>query len=310
MIHGRVLITGGSGFLGRGILRAAKRDKWNAEFTILSRDEYKQDLLRRKYKDVRCILGDVTDYDRLASAMWNIDVVIHAAAIKYIPEAEFNVDECIKVNVDGSRNVLKAASNAGVSQVVCISTDKAASPINVYGMTKALMERLAGEYARLNTHSTFTCVRYGNVVGSTGSVIPLFERQLAENGRITITDPDMTRFWISIDRAVELINIATDVHSGFTVIPKASSMQLMQLAHCIAGDAPIEVLGQRPGEKRHEMLINAEESVRAMSCGSYYQIAPIGTHPLGESFQSISSFPQHWVSEEEMSKLIQDAKCV
>jgi len=162
-MHGRILITGGSGFLGRGILHIAKRDNWNADFTCLSRDEHKQDLLKRRYPGVRRILGDVTDPERLRSAFQHQDTIIHAAAVKYIPEAEFNVDETIKINMVGSKNVLEAASHANAN-VICISTDKAASPVNVYGMTKALMERLCGEFARLHDAGPrFTCVRYGTL---------------------------------------------------------------------------------------------------------------------------------------------------
>lgn len=311
MITGRVLITGGAGFLGRGILRKAKRENWNAEFVVLSRDEYKQDLLHRKYPQVKCVLGDVTDYDKLQMVTRGIDVIIHAAAIKYIPEAEQNVLECIRVNVDGSRNVLKAAVANGTFKVICISTDKAAAPVNVYGMTKALMERIYGEYARIYPN-VYTGVRYGNVVGSTGSVIPLFQRQLAENGKITITDPYMTRFWIPVDRAVELIEIASDVQSGNTVIPKASAMGLKDLAMCLVeGDeSKIVILGERPGEKRHEVMISNEESVRAMNCGSYWQLTPMGTQPIGESFTVVSHTPQYPVNEDTMREWIADSLCV
>lgn len=310
-MHGRILITGGSGYLARGILSIARHQKWNAEFTILSRDEYKQELIKQRFPQVRCVLGDVTDPSRLRSAFQHQDLIIHTAAVKFIPEAEFNVDEAIRVNVGGSRNVLEAACSVGAN-VVCISTDKASAPLNVYGMTKALMERLCGEYARLCSSLRFTCVRYGNVVGSTGSVIPLFERQLAELGHITITDPHMTRFWISIDQAVDLIGVATEVESGNTVIPKASSMDLMSLAMVITnGDTEkIKVLGIRPGEKRHELLINNEESTRALNCGSFYQLIPAYHKAVSEPFIITSNTPDHLLTENEMRDMITRSKCV
>lgn len=310
-MRGRILITGGSGYLARGILSIAKREQWNAEFTILSRDEYKQELIKRKFPQVRCILGDVTDLDRLRSAFQHQDLIIHAAAVKFIPEAEFNVDEAIRVNVGGSKCVLEAALRAEAN-IVCISTDKASAPLNVYGMTKALMERLCGEYARLYTGLRFTCVRYGNVVGSTGSVIPMFERQLEEQGYITITDPYMTRFWISIDQAVELIGLATQVQSGNTVIPKAAAMDLMALAMVITNGNKdkIKTLGIRPGEKRHEQLINSEESTRAINCGTYYQLVPAYCKPTSDPFIVTSNTPEHIITESDMRDMIKASRCI
>jgi UDP-N-acetylglucosamine 4,6-dehydratase/5-epimerase len=177
----RILVTGGTGFLGRGILRHAIRKAWDAEMIVYSRDEYKQDLCREKYPDATYILGDVRDYERLMMATRNVDVIIHTAAIKFIPEAEFNVDECIAVNVEGTRNVLRAAYHNSVGHTIGISTDKACLPINTYGMTKALCERLFGEFS----HQMFcTMARYGNVIGSTGSVIPRFQATLKAGGSV------------------------------------------------------------------------------------------------------------------------------
>lgn len=276
----RVLITGGSGYLGRGIMRY-----WpNNAFTVLSRDEFKQDLAKQKQpkgSQTRWVLGDVLDYDRLYYAMRanDIELVIHAAAIKYIPEAEKNVDEAVRVNVDGSRNVIKAAIATNVKRVVGISTDKAVQPVNVYGMTKALMERLFIE-ANLYGDTVFTLTRYGNVVGSTGSVIPLFQRQAAAMGAITITDPKMTRYWQSVEESVELIKLAATAQAGDIIVPDGRAMDLQQLAATIGGPAClVDVIGARPGEKQHETLIGKHEAHRTIKQwgnynNNYYVVKP------------------------------------
>lgn len=278
----RILITGGSGYLGRGIMRY-----WPDNiYTVLSRDEHKQDLARQKQHPnhmTRWVLGDVLDYDRLAYTMQahEIELVIHAAAVKYIPEAEKNVDEAVKVNVQGSRNVIKAALAANAKRVVGISTDKAVQPVNVYGMTKALMERLfieANEYVVGQT--VFTLTRYGNVVGSTGSVIPLFQRQAANGGHITITDPTMTRYWQSVQESVDLIKLAVKAQAGDIIVPDGRAMGLQQLAAAIGGpDCTIDVIGVRPGEKQHETLIGRHEGYRTMKMWdggfNHYVVVPL-----------------------------------
>lgn len=296
-----ILLTGGSGFLGRGYMRHSSYNE--NQFIVYSRDEYKQDLCKRRFPTAQYFIGDITDPMRLAHIMEGVDVVIHMAAMKYIPEAEFNVEECIRINVLGSKNVLEAAHQAGVRRVVCISTDKAASPINVYGMTKALMERMCGEYARFS-NTIYTCVRYGNVVGSTGSVIPAFQRQLEEQRKLQITDPNMTRFWISIEEAVKLIELALHVQTGQIVIPKARAMALSELAEVIANGAPVEATGLRPGERRHELLINQEESVRAIDCMDHYVLNPVGSQPTHDPFIITSQTPHHFVTPDEMKRMI------
>lgn len=308
----KVFITGGSGFLGRGLLMRAKELDW--EVTVYSRDEYKQDLCKRRFSSgVNYVLGDVTNYDRLLCAMKGHDVVIHTAAIKYIPEAEVNVSECIHVNIEGSRNVLRAAEALGVSQCVCISTDKATIPVNVYGMTKAIVERLVGEFSHhVGTDTKFTACRYGNVVGSTGSVIPLFQRQMQENKRVTITDPDMTRYWIGINEAVDLVLACMDwANNGSVVIPQPASMRLLDLAVLIAGsESNIDVIGVRPGEKRHEQLLHQQESVRAKLVGTYYELLRSGEKAVSEPFMLSSSAPKVWLSQSRMRELIQESALV
>lgn len=310
MLTGKVFITGGSGFLGRGIMRRALSENWPCDFTVYSRDEYKQDLCRRKFPNAHYILGDTRDRDNLGSALVGHDIVIHAAALKYIPEAEINVGECIGTNVLGTMSLISACKEAGVNKVVGISTDKAVQPVNVYGMTKALQERLFAEAADRSNHIKFTSCRYGNVVGSTGSVIPMFMYQKEKFGRLQVTDPDMTRFWISVDEAIDLIVFALgdDRFNGSISIPKPKAMTLMGVATAVAGLTTIDVVGPRPGEKTHESLLAPHESLRVISYEKYYELLP-SPHKtnLTPLFELVSSSPHAWMTVEEMRELIVDA---
>lgn len=310
MLTGNVLVTGGTGFLGRGILRRAEREGWPAQITVLSRDETKQDECRKRYPNVEYVLGDICDDEMVERVMRSKDTVIHTAAMKYVPDAEFNVQECIRVNVEGLQTVLHWADWCDVPHVVFVSTDKAVQPINVYGMTKALGERLVCEQARWS-HGSFNFTRYGNVLGSTGSVIPMFKKQLACNGEVTLTDPQMTRFWLTIDEAVDLVLEALAQSSGVGVIPKARAMKMGDLARAIAGDH-VKVIGVRPGEKPHEDLIHLQESVRVQDIGShlYYYLEPVGTPPNHAPFEYRSDHPYEWLSCEDLMAAIADAETV
>lgn len=323
MLKGNVLITGGSGFLGRAILRRAVRENWPAKFTVYSRDETKQWELKHKYPDVKCVLGDVArDIDRLIAVCHGHDVIVHAAAVKYIPEAEHNVNETIDVNIEGSRNIAIAARVAGVSTVVGVSTDKACGPLNVYGMTKGIMERLFSESNRMGS-TNFITVRYGNVVGSTGSVIPLFKRQMEEDGVIKVTASGMTRFWLGVDEAVELVEESAalaDTYPGYTVISQCPAMSIYDLAQTVwkmnREDAPVlAITGIRPGEKMHENLLNEQEAPRCEYSpdGKLLMlkpaIAPMFNPPLVTEAYS-SSQPLKWLEREEMACLIRDAENV
>lgn len=259
MFYGKVLITGGSGFLGRAILRRAKRDDWPCQFTVYSRDELKQAQCRRKYKDVRYVLGDVRDTERLALVAAGHDLVVHTAALKYVPEGEHNVSECISVNVGGTQSVITSSRVAEVPRVVVISTDKAVAPSNVYGMTKALCERIVGETVDYESETMVTAVRYGNVIGSTGSVVPEFERQARECGVVNVTNPEMTRFWMTADEAIDLIVLASQEQRGVIAIGKPMSMELGDLVAAVAPKARTNVVGLRPGEKLHEVLLTQAE---------------------------------------------------
>jgi len=280
------------------------------DITVYSRDETLQELAQRCYPFARYILGDVRDFERLRVAMAGHDWVIHAAAIKYIPEAELNACECVAVNVVGAQNVMAAARNAGVQRVVGISTDKAVQPVNVYGMTKAVMERMFQEEQQYHQNPAFTCVRYGNVVGSTGSVIPLFRKQYEEMGKVRVTDPNMTRFWMGVDEAIDFIRIAlTEVNSGSIVIPSARAMTLPDVAKAATkDDVEIEIIGERPGEKKHELLVHYEESVRVRRHSGFLELRPPGSPATEEAFTVASHTPKYFMEPQEMRDLIRDAE--
>jgi UDP-N-acetylglucosamine 4,6-dehydratase len=321
MLTGKCLITGGSGFLARAIYRRARRENWPVEFTCYSRDEAKQWQLARVYPGVHCVLGDISrDLDRLTAVMAGHDTVIHAGAVKFIPEAEWNVSETIDVNVNGSRNVAIAARAAGVKKVIGISTDKACAPLNTYGMTKALMERYFGEADRMGD-TRFVTVRYGNVVGSTGSVIPVFKQQIEDKGELKITDNRMTRFWLSVDEAIDLILWANDCASeygGQTFINPCPAMKIVDLAEAVwyltgqSKDIRINYTGIRPGEKLHEALFNEQEAPRVSIIGQKgYVMAPPTAKPTIPDMMAYSSdHPRRWISVDEMQELIKDAESV
>jgi UDP-N-acetylglucosamine 4,6-dehydratase len=310
-VNGNILITGGSGFLGRGIMLYAKQHNWDAKFTVYSRDEQKQDKCRQVYP-ANYILGDICDTDRLALSMVGHDTVIHAAALKYIPEGEFNASECVRVNITGAQSVIKAARQANVSTVIGISTDKAVSPVNVYGMTKAIMERLFAEASKIGS-TKFVCCRYGNVIGSTGSVIPLFVRLVKQDKRLAVTDIRMTRFWISVKEAVKLIDDTAEAPTGSVVIPQPRSMSIYNLALSLTSQENIDIIGIRPGEKLSEDLLNEPEVYRTRKWGSYYLLMPPGYVPnhLDAVPSTLKSdYPSSWISGEEMSGLIYDSEFV
>lgn len=310
----KILATGGSGYLGRALMYFAPEHEW----TIYSRDERKQELCKRTSygSRARYILGDVGDRDRLASAARGQDAIIHMAAIKYIPEAEHNVNECIKVNIIGSQNVIWAAQQLGIT-VVGVSTDKACAPVNVYGATKMLMERLFSEAARVGLRA-YT-VRYGNVVGSTGSVIPLFQRQMKEQGFVTVTDPEMTRYWMSAQEAVDVVltPLSDRIHLGSTVVYEPRSMSLNDLATTIAG-SNIKIIGVRPGERKYEAIINEFEATRAQHVdighrlhGGYYEIRGVGhAEATSEPFELRSDTTAKPLMEADLLQMIQESEAL
>ena len=272
-----VLVTGATGSFGQRFVARALAESKLAKLIVFSRDELKQHDMRVAYPDeprLRFFLGDVRDRDRLHRAFEGVDCIVHAAALKQIPAAEYNPFEFVKTNVVGAQNLIDAAIDAGVRRVVALSTDKASSPVNLYGATKLVSDKLfvAGNVYSGGRPTRFSVVRYGNVIGSRGSVIPLF-RQLAKSGRIAITDLGMTRFWITLDQAVDLVlHALDDMRGGEIYVPKIPSMRVADVAKAVAPDAAIEVVGIRPGEKLHEEMISASDARRAFDRGSYYVI--------------------------------------
>lgn len=282
-----VLVTGGTGSFGSVMVRRLLQQEV-AEVRILSRDEAKQDDMRRRLADSRSrfYLGDVRDYSSVADAMRGVDLVFHAAALKQVPSCEFFPAQAVRTNVMGSANVIEAASAAGVKSVVCLSTDKAVYPINVMGMTKALMEKTAQAFVRNNPNSqtVVSIVRYGNVLYSRGSVVPLFVEQIQANQPLTITDPTMTRFLMSLDESVALVEHAfTNAASGDIFVRKAQACTVETLARAVAKtlgvEAKLKVIGIRHGEKLYETLLSREEMAHAEDHGEYFRV-PLDSRSL------------------------------
>lgn len=275
-----VAITGGTGSFGSTMVRHLLRQDVEAVH-VLSRDESKQDQLRKNVGDrrLKLFLGDVRDYESVTESMVGVDFVFHAAALKQVPSCEFFPDQAVRTNVDGSRNVIRAAAAARVQSLVCLSTDKAVYPINAMGMSKALMEKTAQAWARNHpvNSTTVSITRYGNVMYSRGSVIPLFISQLRQGQPLTLTDPNMTRFLMSLDESVTLVLHAfTHAESGDLFVRKAPACTIEVLARAVAkvlGHEPdLKVLGTRHGEKQHETLLSREEMVRSQDQGDYFRV--------------------------------------
>ena len=274
-----IVITGGTGSFGKAFIKYALDNLEPSRIAVLSRDELKQYEFRNEIKDdprVRWFIGDVRDRDRLMRAFHGVDVVIHAAAMKQVDTAEYNPFECIATNVLGAENVINACIDSGVERVVALSTDKASSPINLYGASKLCSDKLfvAGNHYSGAGKTRFSVVRYGNVVGSRGSVVPLFKR-LGESGRLPITDTRMTRFWITLPQAVEFVVKSFDRMSGGEIfVPRIPSTTILDLAEAIVPGAEIEVIGIRPGEKLHEEMISENDAHRTYRFDDHYVIAP------------------------------------
>lgn len=265
-LSGNILITGGSGTLGHAIVRTAYQEGWNANITIYSRSELLQAQMKQRYPYLRYILGDIRDYDRLESAIAGHDIVIHAAAMKRIPESEAHPTECYATNIYGSTNVIRACIAQGIERCIGISTDKACQAITAYGASKLAMEKLF-QSAPENT-TTFTLLRYGNVIGSNGSVIPLWKAQATAGQPITITDRRCTRFWMTEEDAVNLVKMASSVPAKTIVVPKMKAMPVIDMANAVLPDVVIKEVGLRSCEKLHEDLVHLDEL--AEEKGNYF----------------------------------------
>ena len=321
----RILITGGTGSFGKAFVQEIL-SRWPniSRLVIFSRDELKQFEMAQifseyQYKGMRYFLGDVRDLQRLRRAFENVDIVIHAAALKQVPTAEYNPMECIKTNVLGAQNIIEAAFDMGVKKVVALSTDKAAAPVNLYGATKLCSDKLfiAANNIKGNRDLSFSVVRYGNVMGSRGSVIPFFLKQ-RQTGVIPITDPAMTRFNISLEEGVAMVIWAIENGlGGELLVPKIPSYRITDLAEAIAPDCEHRVVGIRPGEKIHEEMITTADSFTTVDMGIYYAILPaqdqenidqychlMQAKPVDPGFSYNSGTNKHFLTIEELRQLI------
>jgi UDP-N-acetylglucosamine 4,6-dehydratase len=318
-----VLVTGGTGSFGRKFVERLLRYR-PRRLVVFSRDELKQHEMARVFPDVgdsplRYFIGDVRDADRLRRAFHGIDIVIHAAALKQVPACEYNPIEAVNTNILGARNIIDAAIDQGVKRVLALSTDKAVSPVNMYGATKLVAEKLfvQGNSYAAHGNTRFACVRYGNVVGSRGSVIPLFKEQRASK-KLTVTDPRMTRFWITLEQGVDFVmRCTTEMQGGEVFVPRIPSMRVVDLARAIAPECEIAVTGIRPGEKLHELLISEDEARNTLEFDDMYLLQPLfpwwgegpprGGRPLPDGFRYSSDGNASWLTEAQLREMAESA---
>lgn len=329
-----ILVTGGTGSFGRTFVRMTLERYKPRKLIVFSRDEMKQEDMQREFDDnpaLRFFLGDVRDKDRLKRACQGVDYLVHAAALKIVPTAEYNPFECIKTNVLGAMNIIDSAIDTGVKRVVALSTDKACNPVNLYGATKLCSDKLflaGGAYVG-DAATRFSVVRYGNVMGSRGSVIPFFQKLAAAGREIPITHPDMTRFMISLDQGVELVYTALqDAIGGEIFVKKIPSMRVVDIAEAIAPDLSTKIIGMRPGEKLHEQMISVEDSPHTYEFSDYYKIIPSwsiprngntviiecdspqadAAKPVGTGFSYSSDSNDWWLSPTDLRQMLDAAQ--
>jgi len=316
-----VLVTGGTGSFGKKFIEIMLKENPPAKLIVFSRDEQKQHEMRQTgfdHPNLRYFIGDIRDYQRLRRAFEGVDYVVHAAALKQVPACEYNPMEAVKTNILGSSNVIDAALDSNVEKVIALSTDKAVNPINLYGATKLAAEKLfvqSNAYAG-GRKSRFACVRYGNVVGSRGSVVPVFMRQRDE-GVVSITDERMTRFWISLEQGVRfVIRCLEQMQGGEVFVPKIPSMKVVDLAKAVAPDAKVNIIGIRPGEKLHEVLISEDEARTVIDLDDMYVVQPAEALWFGhawsqkgsriaDEFRYASNSNTDWLSVDQIKEIVE-----
>lgn len=315
-----ILITGGTGSFGKAFVRNVLDNYDPRRLVIFSRDELKQYEVRAMFGDdprLRWFIGDIRDRGRLTRAMHEIDYVVHAAALKQVDTAEYNPFEYVQTNIIGTQNVVEASIDSGVKKVVALSTDKASSPINLYGATKLAADKLcvSANHMAAAYETRFSVVRYGNVMGSRGSVVPFFAKLAAEGKSLPITDKRMTRFWITLDQAVDFVVDSFDLMQGGELyVPRIASMKVIDLAEAIAPGSPTHEIGIRPGEKLHEEMIAADDSRRTLRLADRYVVQPtIATwgytpptegEPVPDGFSYTSDANDQWLSVDDIRTMI------
>jgi len=318
-----VLITGGTGSFGHAFVRRLVTHYKLKRLIVYSRDELKQFEMGQRFHnpELRYFIGDVRDVGRLERALSGVDFVIHAAALKQVPAAEYNPIECIKTNVIGAENVINACINQKIKKVIALSTDKAVNPVNLYGATKLCSDKLFIAANHLADESTrFAVVRYGNVIGSRGSVVPFF-RERAMAGKLPITDPRMTRFWIDVDAGAAFVDQCLGLMRGGEIfVPKIPSMRIVDLATAICPDCKHEIVGIRPGEKLHELMITKDDARHTLEFKDFYVIRPsihmwntreIGSYdgeqgrPVAEDFEYTSDANERWLAADDLRSAIE-----
>lgn len=313
-----VLLTGGTGSFGTAFIERVSAEWPTAVIRVYSRDELKQSELQKRFPEanLRYLIGDVRDRARLSRAAQGADVLVHAAAMKQVTACEYNPFEAVRTNVLGAQHVVDAAIDAGVEMVLALSTDKAVNPVNLYGATKLCQEKIIvqGNAYAAHSNTRLSCVRYGNVVGSRGSVVPLFREQ-RERGKLTITDERMTRFWITLDDAVDLVLFGlTNMEGGEIFIPKIPSMRVSDLAEAMAPGVPADVVGIRPGEKLHEIMLTNDEARHSVDAGDIYVVLPehpwwrreskwATFAPVDGEFAYVSNTNDDWLGVDQLREL-------
>ncbi|WP_193182212.1 UDP-N-acetylglucosamine 4,6-dehydratase (inverting) [Nisaea sediminum] len=321
-----VLVTGGTGSFGKEFIRTALANNEMRRCIVFSRDEQKHYDMAQEFpplpgKPIRYFIGDVRDVDRLELAMRGVDYVVHAAAMKHVPAAEYNPFECVQTNIHGAENVVKAALRSGVKKVIALSTDKAANPINLYGATKLASDKIFVAANNIAGHDGchFSVVRYGNVIGSRGSVIPFFRKLMNEGATdLPITDERMTRFWITLQQGVNFVLSSLQMMKGREIfVPKIPSMKIVDVAKTMAPDLPLRNVGIRPGEKLHEVMISEDDSRTTVELEDRYVILPAnsdrvmkeyidgGAKMVVPDFRYASDTNTAWLSGEDLTKVME-----